>query len=400
MADIDIVSVHWDFGNGTTSNEQSPIVQFEPGVYTVTLTVTDSTGNSTVTTRIAYVNVGETSSTLSNGNYIDNPKCLHFGWKDEHGFGWSENTGSFPWPLTPGSIIEVEEDGVPYTLVYDITDGLEYHINTYNNYANEASYKDKGTDSIATEVITPEFTGSMKSFDVSHVETNLKYKPDVLQNEFDPDFEVNVSLITDSREEPVETQYKVDTRKEVHFYYQNRQTEHTRQRQLKIETTESNFQLMNYESYFKVNDRMKRATINESMAVFGCPLEWYTRGKGYNFNRTYGTTNTNVIDAVLSGPDGLSDSAATVTSYDVGNSAPRASIALWCTSVPVFDQAITAIEYGAELDGWKLYYYNGAIDANLLITGDVFDVRLFDVVLTEEVIREYRDKFKKYLPRA
>jgi hypothetical protein len=396
----DIVSTHWDFGNGETSNEQRPIVQFEPGVYNITLELTDSDGTTFTETRVAYVNVGETSTTLADGNYLDYPKCLHFGWKDEHGFGWSFNEGNFPWPITPGSIIEYEEDGILYTLVYDITDGLEYHINTYNNHAGKAAYKDKGTFSIETEMITPEFTGDMKSFDMSHVETNVKYVPDILKDDFDPDFEVNMSLITDRGAEPVETQYNVNTRNEIMFYYQNRQTESTRQRQLKINTTESNFQLLNYESYFKRNDRLKRATVNESMALFGCPTEWYTRGKGYNFNRTYGTTNTNVIDGSLEGADGVSDSAVTVTSFDAGNDAQRASMVLWSQSVPTINHAVTLVEYGSTVNGWQLYYYNGAVDANVTITGTMFDLRLFNVTVTEEVLFEYHDKFKQYLPRA
>lgn len=394
----DIVSVHWDFGNGETSNEQEPIVQFEPGVYTITLTLTDSAGVVTTQTRIAYVSVGETDSTLADGNYIDYPKCLHYGWKDEHGYGWSENTGNFPWPLTPASVIEVEEDGLVYTLVYDITDGIEYSINTYNNYNNEASYKDKGIYSIETEVITPEFTGEMKSYDVSHVETNLKYVPDILQDSLDPDFKVDVSLITDRDTEPVETQYNVNTRKEVMFYYQNRQTPHTRQRQLKLNTTESNFQLMNYESYFKTNDRQKRGEVNQSMEFFGTPTEWFTRGRGYNFNRTDGSTNTNPITNVIEGPDGVSDSAVTAIGFDIGNDSGRSAIAVWGKSAP--STGVPLVIYGTAVNGWALYYYNGAISSNLSISGTLFDLRLFNGTLTEDTLFEYHDKFKQYLPRA
>ncbi len=34
----------WNFGNGTTSTEMNPIVEFKPGTYTVTLKVTDKNG--------------------------------------------------------------------------------------------------------------------------------------------------------------------------------------------------------------------------------------------------------------------------------------------------------------------------------------------------------------------
>ncbi len=395
-----IKKVHWDFGNGETSNELNPIVQYEPGVYTVVLTITDSDGITHTKTRTAYVNVGETSTTLASGDYIDYPKCLHYGWKDEHGFGWSFNEGKFPWPLTPASICEYEEDGILYTLVYDIIDGKEYHINTYNSHVGKAVYKDKGIHSIETEVITPEFTGEMKSYDVSHVETNVKYKPDILQDSFDDDFSVNISLITDSGQEPVETQYKVNADKEIMFYYQNKQTKSTRQRQLKFNTSESNFQLMNYESYFKSNDKYKRATINESMAVFGAPLEWYTRGKGYNFNRSDGTTNTSTVIAQIQGPDGLLDSAATIPYFELGNTSSRSSMALWSISEPATTPVIPFVAYGDPIDGWQLYYYNGTIPAGLTTGGSFFDIRMFNTTLSEDVMLEYRDKFKKYLPRG
>ena len=398
----DIVKVHWDFGNGETSSEQQPTVQFDPGVYTVILTLTDSDGVEYQIEKITYVSVAEIGSTLASGEYLDNPKCLHFGWKDEHGFGWSYNEGNFPWPLTPSSVIEYEEDGVSYTLVWDVTDGIEYNINTYNNHLGRAIYKDKEIYSIETEIITPEFTGEMKSYDVSHVETNVLFKPDILMDDFDPDFSVDVSLITDSGEDPVETQYKVDTRKEVMFYYQNRQSPHTRQRQLKLNTSESNYQLLNYESFFKTNDRLKRAEVNQSMLVFGSPTEWYTRGEGYNFNRVDGTTNTNTIVDTPTGVDGIVGTGATVDSFELLNSAPRQSIVVWgyVNTPPVFSNGLTLTEYGNPVDGWQLYYYNGVIDIDLNITGIIFDLRLFDVTIQEQILFEYHDKFKQYLPRA
>ncbi len=54
----DIVSWHWDFGDGTTSNERNPKHTYEKsGVYNVTLTVTDKAGaNSSITKQVAVAN--------------------------------------------------------------------------------------------------------------------------------------------------------------------------------------------------------------------------------------------------------------------------------------------------------------------------------------------------------
>ena len=208
-------------------------------------------------------------------------------------------------------------------------------------------------------------------------------------------------MITDSGNSPVETQYKVDTRKEVMFYYQNRQEPHTRQRQLKINTSESNFQLLNYESYFKSNDRLKRAEINQSMEFFASPVEWFTRGEGYNFNRYNGDINTNVITSTITGVDGIAGSAVEVTDFDLTNASERQSLVVWALNTPpVFDPSIVPIAYGDPIDNWQLYYYNGTIAINTLISGSIFDLRVFEEPIQEQLITEYRDKFKYYLPRA
>ena len=46
-----LISFKWTFGDGNTSNQQNPLHNYtQPGIYTVTLTVTDEDGNITGTT--------------------------------------------------------------------------------------------------------------------------------------------------------------------------------------------------------------------------------------------------------------------------------------------------------------------------------------------------------------
>jgi parallel beta-helix repeat protein len=55
---------HWDFGDGSTSIEQNPIYMYaESGEYTVTLTVTDTEGNTDDDTTIAIINDGDEDPT-------------------------------------------------------------------------------------------------------------------------------------------------------------------------------------------------------------------------------------------------------------------------------------------------------------------------------------------------
>ena len=50
------VAWYWNFGDGTTSAERSPVHSYGYlGVYTVTLTVTDSSGRNATTTKEVYI---------------------------------------------------------------------------------------------------------------------------------------------------------------------------------------------------------------------------------------------------------------------------------------------------------------------------------------------------------
>jgi len=53
----DIISWHWDFGDGTTSNEQNPLHQYTSlGTYTVTLTIQTTSGSDSISKNITVIN--------------------------------------------------------------------------------------------------------------------------------------------------------------------------------------------------------------------------------------------------------------------------------------------------------------------------------------------------------
>jgi len=65
-------SYHWDFGDGVTSNQQSPVHNYQKtGKYTVTLTATNEFGQDTKT-EPDYINVNNTESKLT-ANFSANP---------------------------------------------------------------------------------------------------------------------------------------------------------------------------------------------------------------------------------------------------------------------------------------------------------------------------------------
>ena len=65
----DIVSWAWDFGDGSISTDASPIHEFAAsGEYSVSLTVTDSEGNSHTTTQSVIVSTDEIELSLVRAN--------------------------------------------------------------------------------------------------------------------------------------------------------------------------------------------------------------------------------------------------------------------------------------------------------------------------------------------
>ena len=60
-----ITSWTWNFGNGTTSNDQNPVHTYtEPGNYTVTLTATGP-GGTDIETKDGYIVVSEASDSVN-----------------------------------------------------------------------------------------------------------------------------------------------------------------------------------------------------------------------------------------------------------------------------------------------------------------------------------------------
>jgi PKD repeat protein len=57
-----ITSWDWNFGDGTSSTEQSPVYTYAIGVYTVVLTVTDDSGNTNANEFSKVINVVEPST--------------------------------------------------------------------------------------------------------------------------------------------------------------------------------------------------------------------------------------------------------------------------------------------------------------------------------------------------
>jgi PKD repeat protein len=98
-ADDEVVSYEWDFGDGGTSTAADPTHTYAPGVWTATLTVTDSRGATSTDTIEIDVNAVPTASITSNVTTGPAPLSVNFTGVagDEDGFfsiSWDFGDGS------------------------------------------------------------------------------------------------------------------------------------------------------------------------------------------------------------------------------------------------------------------------------------------------------------------
>lgn len=399
-----IISYFWEFGDGSTSTEAAPAHLYTPGIYTVKVSVVFDDSSTDEWTEIHYVAVSEQGDTLANEDYFNNPKSYHFGWSDKTGYGWSENQGDdWIWPISGPACSVAEIDGEKLMLVWDSRDNKQYIINTRDTAYTKAMYTDKSTDTtdngtpINTHVVTTEYTGEMLQYTLTHMETNIKMRPALGQEDFSEGLEVSFELYTDIETIPVETQNKVDTNKEVEFYFSNKKTEETTQRQLGIKTTDSKYRILWLGSYFRNLDQYRKArtaTGETSMSYYSDCRLWYTRGRGYDFNRALGKIAVAGTYSLIAGPDEWSDSAIKViNSYTIPDLGSDEWLSYWTT-----ESVATPL---ATIGNWSLTNELGADTDKVFGDGvELFDIRIITLNPNiQEYANEYSDKLDNFLPR-
>ncbi|MCP5006610.1 MAG: hypothetical protein GY941_22110 [Planctomycetes bacterium] len=405
-----ILEYYWDFGDGNTSTSASPLNKYGVGRYDVTLVVEYTDGTTDRVDKTFYITVIENDQALSGWDYLNNYNSLHYGWKDEHGFGWSRNKrDSWVLPTTSSSVYNFNEAGIDYTIVWDTKDAKPYIINPKEAYEANAVYQDKvaidGTGGIdfPTSVTFPEITGDMTHYDLQHLETNVLFRPEIVTDEYGDDFSVNFSLLVDGEKTPVETQFKQDIASEIVFYYQNVRPKESRTRQLKIDTNTSKYQLMNIESYFRVADRFKlksRIEVQGSSAdfVMGSLAGWWTRGKGYELDRVSSVTTTQFGTSPRTGVDGNADTAiAKNGNIEYPTDCSGKVVSMWSS------HELAGWTSVGVSNGWELLYRTDLTTLIVDATFGVFDIRVFNDQISEQdflsAAPEYLANLERYLPR-
>jgi gliding motility-associated-like protein len=141
---------YWEFGNGATSTLKNPSTTFfEPGTYTITLTVTNANGSNTVT----------------KANYI-----TVYG-KPEVSFSVPDSTGCYPFPVQISDNSTASPGTVNTAWVWDLGDGTQ---STEQNptivYQNDGDYtvslkvtNNKGCWGVATKHGYIQINGTVKA---------------------------------------------------------------------------------------------------------------------------------------------------------------------------------------------------------------------------------------------
>ena len=118
----------WDFGNGFTSNEQNPThVYAEPGFYTISLTVSDSTGsNKEIKSNLIRVNASPIADFKVNDQLGCSPHTAHF---TDLSIPTSGTITNWFWSFGNGKTSTLQNPSTTYTEIKDfpvylkITDG-------------------------------------------------------------------------------------------------------------------------------------------------------------------------------------------------------------------------------------------------------------------------------------
>jgi PKD repeat protein len=129
----------WDFGDGTTSTEQNPRHTYAaPGIYTVSLRITDSTGAVDTETKQGFIAVGQTAPLRAqfNANRRRGSGRTIATFTDQSSgniTGWSWNFGDGTTSTEQNPVHTYNEPGV-YTVQLTVTGPGGSHTETETNY--------------------------------------------------------------------------------------------------------------------------------------------------------------------------------------------------------------------------------------------------------------------------
>ena len=401
-----IVRWYWNFGDGYTSAQQSPVHTYRmAGVYYPFLTVTDSDGNSNTSYRKIVVRNWGDSLNVSRTN-----ESFRYAVKTTHGIGFSENTGDdwvFPEART-GTIRIIDTDGQHHLLVLDNNDGLFYDISTRDGPSTTKYWKDKvatdgtsGTD-VVPDVYLKEIRADREAKTVEHINTRINVRPIEESDGYDSGTELDTYIYVDG-EPTTETCMAEDIPTDGNVYY-DRVARGSRL-QTRISANTGKIQIIGIEQMYKTNDIVRSSTYVHSTEsdrqtnLSSNLVHWWSRGgDGLFVDKITGRVATGSITtlATMTGPDGRSNSAIsmagttgilTLGAIDITSG----SMILTRKTAGVFEARIDGVSFGsgdASFDlgsSWYLRYWRALTKDGILtlyvsdpsLPAGFFDIRIY-----------------------
>lgn len=425
---------YWDFGDGEHSLEQNPYHVYKtPGLYTVTLTVTDSRGNTASYIRDQYVAVFCHNGFIHNLSNNLLRKSYNLALKEAQGGGWSENSGDgWVWPESPAAILNIVHLDKHFKLVFDEKTGCAYTINL--RPSEHSTIQEQFVDKYATPGITSGYSipcsiklreqvGDSRVYKIKHEETFLDIRPNDVNSGHEDGQSFDVTLYADGEAVGLETLTDINTSKEQLFTkkYEGDTV------QVELESDESGFVLSKVESTMRAQDRARYAstvasTENSYAVELSSPVAWLTRGSdndvstsGYLFDRVSKTIVAGDVDsgAIIVGPDGRDGSGCNVVDdIEIGNSLiGTGTMLVWCADGYEID-GVALTQVGSVVTqgsiSWVLNKYKGEIPAAVVLAVDgdptpIYDFRLYNTTISDAAILHYynsvvNDEGKGYLP--
>jgi len=411
-------------GDIVTSTDISPHILLDDGLYNVTLEITDENGDTLSVTKDRYITIMEYNDDSVSPEYLKNHKCFSFGIDESYGLGWSEYAGEhWIWPASNRQIISMDLNGNEILVAYDVYDGNKYILDVGDSFELDARYLDKDQYPIETFVKTLDMTASLKSSEVTHEETSIKFNPEFGETDFQDDFKVSVGLFVGDEMVPKEVRLDIDPTKEITFYYQSSKLHDNDSNQIGVYTTTSGYRLETIESIFRRSRKFKRGTVGEIDKFEEYTLDlsaWLTRSN-YAVDRITGKTMIDVVANIggdpiyasdeyfrpFDGPDGIVESAVYINkTFTTDIFTGYGTIMFWSTAdiLSYNGYDATRVYY----DGiWSLYYIVGDFSNEFpLIKGyHMFDIRKYDYDITtidgfEEYLYEYYNNLERFLPQG
>lgn len=178
MSNNDRINYLWEFGDGTTSNEISPIhIYYIPGVYTVKLTITFGDGSTYTMTRVDYITIRD----FDWGSEYDvsfTNTCYRASVNNSQGIGITKYTGdNWLYPTAYwGTCKGFTENGDLVGLVCDNRTGRFYRIDVPEVWTDKTdSY---GGYEITSKIKLKERTAVAGEYqEIEHVESHIHIRP-------------------------------------------------------------------------------------------------------------------------------------------------------------------------------------------------------------------------------